>query len=127
MKFLCVCEMGTVRSGAMAIALKGAGQTDTLACGWRAASPKTLKMLSQWADAIVVMERYMIDKMESKVAPFGFFDVRKILLVDVGPDVYGHPMHDGLLKYLCGVAEAWRQKNWDLMSADGHRLPLEKP
>lgn len=126
MKFLCVCEMGTVRSGAMAIALKGVGQTDTLACGWRSSSPKTLKMLSHWADAIVVMEEYMIAKLESKVAPFGLFDVRKVLLVDVGPDVYGHPMHQGLLQYVMSVAEIWHAKNFNLISAKGVRLPLEE-
>lgn len=127
MKFLCVCEMGTVRSGAMAIALKMRQQSDVIQCGWRSGSPETLRMLCNWADAIVVMQREIIDLLVEKVAlPEKEYklDTRKILLVDVGVDIYGHPMHGGLLGYVSSVADQWKSLGFRLKSALGHDLPL---
>lgn len=121
MKFLCVCEMGTVRSGAMAIALKNYGASDTLQCGWRTGSQETLRMLTQWADAIVVMQPEMIGLLTEKI---GAFEYDKILAVDVGVDVYGHPMHDKLIQHLFPIVEDWKRKGWKLVSATGKPLPL---
>jgi len=41
MRFMCVCQGGNVRSVAMAIALKNAGQ-EALAAGWETAAGETL-------------------------------------------------------------------------------------
>jgi predicted protein tyrosine phosphatase len=124
MKFLCVCEMGSVRSGAMALALKNYGASDTLQCGWRSGSPETLRMLTTWADAIVVMQPEMIDLLTEKI---GAFDYDKILVIDVGPDIYGHPMHATLIQYLWPIVEDWKLKEWRLVSATGKALPLVRP
>jgi predicted protein tyrosine phosphatase len=121
MKYLCVCEGGRVRSGAMAWALKDVGQ-DSLAVGWLATSAETLELLCKWADAIVVMQPVFIDKLQAKMAP-GTLDLRKILIVDVGLDVYGTPTHDALLPYCRGIAHEWSQLK-TLQSALGHTLPL---
>lgn len=126
MKYLTVCEMGKVRSGAMAIALKSREQHDVIQCGWRVNSTETLKMLCDWADAIVVMERDLIDPFRSKVEKTGPLDARKIIIVDVGPDYYGHPMNELLVQYLCSVVDGWKKMNYVLFSALGHRLPLDK-
>jgi hypothetical protein len=124
MKFLCVCEMGTVRSGAMAIALKNYGQSDTLQCGWRSGSPETLRMLFAWADAIIVMQPEMIGLLTEKI---GAFDYDKVLVVDVGVDIYGHPMHDKLIQHLFPIVEDWKRKGFKLVSATGKSLPLVRP
>jgi predicted protein tyrosine phosphatase len=122
MKFLCVCQGGRVRSGAMAWALKDVGQ-DSLAAGWEATSSETLKMLCEWADGIVLMQEEFIAKLEAKIGK-GCFDPRKLLIVDVGPDVFGTPTHDALLPYVRGIAMQWKEKDFKLMSATGHVLPL---
>lgn len=122
MRWLCVCEGGNVRSVALAMALKDAGQ-DAIACGWRHAGPDTLRTLSGWADIVVVMQAVFAQKMEDVKG----FDPRKLIILDVGPDVYGTPMHGGLRAYLRGVVEDWKGKRFELQSALGHRLPLAAP
>lgn len=124
MKFLCVCQGGRVRSGAMAWALKDVGQ-DSLAAGWEATPKDTLKMLCDWADAVVVMQAEFIARLEAKLGA-GNMDLRKVIVVDVGLDVYGTPTHDLLLPYVRGIAMDWHRKNFILDSALGHRLPLVK-
>ena len=109
----------------MAIALKNAGQ-EALAAGWETAGSETLKMLCHWADAIVVMQGEVIAKLQEKVGKDDF-DYRKIIVVDVGPDVFGTPFHPALLSYLKGIAQDWKRKGFALDSAVGHRLPLVKP
>lgn len=54
------------------------------------------------------------------------FDHDKILVVDVGPDVYGHPMHDKLINYLFPIVQDWKNKGFKLISATGRQLPLVK-
>lgn len=122
MKFLCVCQGGKVRAGAMAWALKDVDQ-DSLAAGYRTTGVETLKMLCDWADAIVLMQEAYIRKLETKVGKGGF-DPRKMIIVDVGPDVFGTPTHDALLPYVRGIAMDWKKKGFKLMSATGHMLPL---
>jgi len=107
----------------MAIALKNAGQ-EALAAGWETAAGETLKMLFHWADAIIVMQAEFIKRLEDKA---GTFDLRKILVVDVGPDVFGTPVHGVLLPYVTGIVEDWKRNGFALVSALGHRLPLVKP
>lgn len=125
MKFLCVCQGGRVRSGAMAWALKDFSQ-DSLAAGWEATSVETLRMLCDWADGIVVMQQEFIERLRVKIGP-GNIDLRKILIVDVGADVFGTPTHDALLPYLRGIVDQWRRQGFKLTSALGHQLPLERP
>lgn len=124
MKFLCICQGGRVRSGAMAWALKDVGQ-DSLAAGWEATSKETLKMLCDWADGIVVMQQEFIARLQAKLGNENF-DLRKVLIVEVGPDVFGTPTHDWLLPYVRGIAMEWHRKNFALDSALGVRLPLER-
>lgn len=107
----------------MAIALKNAGQ-EALAAGWETAGGETLKMLIQWADGIVVMQTEFIKRLEEKA---GAFDLRKILVVDVGPDIFGTPVHGVLLPYVTGIVENWKREGFSLVSALGHRLPLVTP
>lgn len=38
------------------------------------------------------------------------FDPRKIVIVDVGPDVYGTPCHEGLVRHLSGIVHDWAGK-----------------
>ena len=117
MRFLCVCEGGNCRSVSMATRLKDRGQ-EALACGWRTCATDTLSMLLGWADAVVVMQREFIPRIEALPG----FDPRKLIIVDVGPDVYGTPCHEGLVQYLDGVANDWARKGFRLVGALGHNL-----
>lgn len=122
MKFLCVCQGGNCRSVAMACALKENGQ-EALSVGWETATEKTLMMLLEWADAVVVMQENMIRRLQEKLGS-DKLNLRKILIVDVGPDIFGTPTHPSLLPYVRGIAEDWKKKGFSLQSATGHRLPV---
>lgn len=106
-KFLCVCEGGTIRSVSLALQLKHAGQ-DALAGSWRWNSPKTFSLLCDWADYVVVMQAEFSDRIlamcpEAKA---------KLRVVDVGPDVYGNPLHLGLSQFLQSVVEDWKARDF---------------
>jgi predicted protein tyrosine phosphatase len=121
MKFLCICKEGNVRSVAITYPLKRFGQ-EAIAAGWNSASADTLKMLCEWADAIIFMQLEYIQRLEEKM-PMGF-DHKKIVVVDVGPDTYGTPIHDGLREYVTTIVKDWKKKNFELVSALGNQLPL---
>jgi hypothetical protein len=124
MKFLCICEMGSVRSVAMAIALKESWQ-EALAAGWRTSKEGTLKMLCDWADAIIVMQADIVPLLEGQMGKGGF-DPRKLVIVDVGPDIYGSPVHSQLINSLRSIVADWRGQGFALTSALGNKLPLAK-
>jgi predicted protein tyrosine phosphatase len=110
LKFLTICEGGNCRSVAMAMQIKQHGKQDAIACGWRWTSVETLETLIKWADVLVVMEGYFLDKLKEKgvVIP----DEKKVLVVDVGPDRYGHPMNMELNVPLNRLVLEWKAKNW---------------
>jgi predicted protein tyrosine phosphatase len=91
-KILCVCEGGSNRSVCVTNWLKNSLENghDAIAAGWRFNDFDTLAMLCAWAQIIIVMEPYMVEKI-----PPVFKD--KIKICDVGPDVYGNPKHPALI------------------------------
>jgi len=105
----------------MACALKE-NQQEALSVGWETAAESTLRMLLAWADAVIVMQEEMIQRLQEKLGVDGL-DLRKILIVDVGPDIFGTPTHPALLPYVRGIAADWKKKDFLLQSATGHRLP----
>jgi predicted protein tyrosine phosphatase len=102
-KVLCVCEGGSNRSVCATNLLKDgcAHGHDALAVGWRFNDSDTLAMLCMWAQIIIVMEPYMVEKIPPVFKG-------KIKVCDVGPDVYGHPKHPALIN-----------KVWNWMLAEG--------
>lgn len=88
MRVLTVCAGAVCRSVAMALLLKSDGM-DAVALSFDWNKAQTFKMLSRWADRIVVME--------PKYAPAIPEEFRaKMRVCDVGPDVWRNPLHDGL-------------------------------
>lgn len=103
MKILCICQGGTVRSVGLARMIKdrevaGLGH-DAIAASWQWNSIQTLEMLGQWADLVVVMESYMVDRLPPALRP-------KTEVCDVGPDRYGNAQHPDLMKQCLEWAKA---------------------
>lgn len=106
MKFLCVCEGGTVRSVSLAWVLKYEFNQDAIAASWLKNSQETLDLLAQWADKIVVLQ----PKFSSK---FGSFK-EKLLTVDVGPDIWMNPLHPKLMEIVRKSAAGWSAKGFKI-------------
>ena len=92
-KILCICEGGFTRSVCLAGHLRNRDGTpvhDAIAASWRYNTPETIEMLSAWADLVVVMESYMVEKIP-------FQHRGKLMVCDVGPDRYGKALHPDLV------------------------------
>lgn len=105
MKFLCVCEAGCVRSGALAFSLRyNFGQGRVFQASHSKTPQEDLDMLAAWADYIVVMEPKFADKFEQFK--------EKIRVLDVGPDIWKNPLHPDLQDIVSHVIERWYSKSW---------------
>lgn len=91
MKYLCVCQGGSVRSVTLAHILKYGLKQDAIAMGWEPTSKETAKMLFEWADQIIVMQTEY-----KKYIPKKF--LKKTQVCDVGPDIWGMSLHPDLIK-----------------------------
>ena len=92
MKILTVCLGGLVRSVAFAEVLKlRYGIRDVLSLGYDFNPPETQKMLFEWADRIIVVERFVQEKI-----PVEYHS--KIVVCEVGPDTYGNAKNPELLQ-----------------------------
>jgi hypothetical protein len=114
---LVLCSAGLNRSGSMLRVLKkdhlGGGPKgegiDALNAGLHANSKGTLQGLMGWADRIVVMD--------ANLAPLvGPENGKKIVLADVGPDIWGSPTHPDLLGRCKVIAEQWAKDGWKMAS-----------
>lgn len=102
-----MCRAGSVRSVAMADALKGRHGQDALAAGAEANAPRTLAMLCSWADRIVVMQ-------PEYAAALPATELHKARSVDVGPDVWGNPRDPELVAVVSAAADAWARRGFRL-------------
>jgi predicted protein tyrosine phosphatase len=75
--------------------LKYKYNVDAIACSWEKNSPETLKMLFGWADHIIVMQekfkQYVPDEYKGK-----------IMVIDVGEDIWCNGLHPELLEIIDG-------------------------
>jgi predicted protein tyrosine phosphatase len=85
-----MCQGGNSRSVACGYLLKYKYGIDTLACGWEGNRPETCQMLFAWADLIVVMQEAFLEHVPKKFR-------KKVLVIDVGPDVWCNSLHPELL------------------------------
>lgn len=92
MKILCVCRRGNSRSAGFATLLRERCKVESLCCGIEAVTDDTWKMLYAWADKVIVMYEPLIAQIPQ---PHD-----KLLLCDVGHDVYWRGIDDRL-KALC--------------------------
>jgi predicted protein tyrosine phosphatase len=71
---------------------------DALCCSWEKNSPETLKMLFEWADKIIVMQEIFRQYVPEEYK-------EKLLVVDVGPDIWSNGLHPELLNLLMSMLE----------------------
>jgi len=90
-KYLCVCDGGNVRSHALAYVLHDLRGHESIAVGRLRVSKKTLTMLCDWADQIVLMQGHMTESIPAEYQT-------KIRVTDVGPDRFGIYIHPELLQ-----------------------------
>lgn len=88
-KYLVVCDGGNVRSVALATTLKLNYGIEAIAVGRLYMTSDTMKMLSEWADRIILTEPHMIESIpdycQIKCGP-----------TDIGPDRWGIYIHPEL-------------------------------
>lgn len=111
MKFLCICEGGNVRSVALARTLKDNFRQDAISAGWAYNGRDLLERLGEWADFIILMQPYFLDRV-----PEAFRTVwkRKIRVLDVGQDRFGVPSHPELVRIVSEAAQSWYNANWQI-------------
>lgn len=80
-RFLCVCQKGCNRSVFLAYRFKRNGHS-AIPVGWMTESAETLAMMCEWADHIVVVMAEYKKKIPTRFQ-------KKVLVVDVGRDVWG--------------------------------------
>lgn len=91
MKIITVCAAGLCRSVAMADVLKcHFRDTDVVPVGVDLNSDEIKTILFTWADKIILMEKEFIDRISHEFAD-------KILICDVGPDIWKNPKHPELI------------------------------
>jgi hypothetical protein len=90
LKILTVCEGGNVRSVSLAFVLKNHLGHDAVAASWRFNSEKTLEMLYEWAEKIIVMQPEFLQHIPH-------LHRMKTTVCDVGQDRFGNAFHGELL------------------------------
>jgi hypothetical protein len=108
MKILAACQAGVCRSAAMARELKQHGH-DVLVVGLGYNDPETVKMLVDWADKVVVLQKELL-----KLVPPEGRD--KVVIADVGPDVWDGAYDPDLQNRVKVIVEAWKKADWNLES-----------
>lgn len=107
MRFLCVCEGGTVRSGSAAHALKYYFGQEAIAASHAKLSDDTMEMLFEWADRIILMQPHFADRVPEVYVP-------KVKVCDVGKDVWMNPLHPLLLTKVLTFLQAWSSEGWKI-------------
>ena len=93
MKILCMCQRGNTRSAALAYLLKDFYGHDAIAAGWQSNGFEIRKVLSDWADVVIVMQPDMVVCVDEP-------NRNKVRVLDVGPDTYLHSRDPVLLEKL---------------------------
>lgn len=110
-KILTVCAQGLCRSVGLADVLKLHFEpVDVIPVGYRGNTKETLIMLGEWADFVIVME----EKYKRKLPPE--MDQSKMLVCEVGPDVYGNSHH----RVLIDKVWQWARKNQHILGITEH-------
>lgn len=99
MKLLVACHAGICRSAAMSNELKHHG-FDALVVGLGYNKPETVRMLTDWADKIVVMQKELVDFVPMP-------DREKVVVADVGPDVWKNSADPDLRNRVKVIVDSW--------------------
>lgn len=98
MKVVTMCQGGNSRSVACGFLLKYKYGMDAIACSWQKNSPETLKMLFEWADAIIIMQEIF-----RQFVPVEFHP--KLYVIDVGEDIWANGLHPDLIQKCDGLLQ----------------------
>ena len=89
---LTVCQRGNVRSATLATVLKDYyGQKDVIPVGYETTSPDVMKHLCDLATVVFITK----SGMEAHIPPHFY---HKVVLVDIGDDIWGQPMHPEIVR-----------------------------
>lgn len=105
MKILCVCERGNNRSVCLARILKDYYGHDAIAIGSETNGVDILITLSSWADMIIVLDK--------RIDIVGKNFHEKLLLWDIGPDVWGINFHPELERKLLSYIRRDKPMEWE--------------
>ena len=105
MKALCVCHYGHSRSVALVRVLHGIG-IEAVAAGAHTAGSRFLKMMSEEATHIFIMEPGYLEQIP-------YEDRDKVVCLNVGPDRWSNPYNQELLALCKKLLEEWASKQWD--------------
>jgi hypothetical protein len=106
-KFLTICEGGIVRSVSLAAVLRWDFKQDAVPLSGAKSSDEVISLLSDWAEYIIVMWNPAVERIPKR-------NIGKIRLFDVGPDIWGNPMHPELRDLMGLKAEEWKRSGWAL-------------
>lgn len=105
-----MCRQGLVRSVGLADVLKlHFRPVDVLPIGYVGNSQETQLLLLNWCDFVIVMEQDY-----TQYVPEAFHD--KMLVCDVGPDIYKSSTHRSLIDQVW----TWARRNVDRLGIDEH-------
>lgn len=104
MKILSACQAGICRSAAMANELKRHGH-DVLVVGLGYNDEGTIRMLAEWADKIVVMQKELIQLLPAE-------HLQKAVIADIGPDVWTSSADPDIRRRVQVIVDAWKDGNW---------------
>ena len=90
MRVLTMCQGGNSRSVGCGYLLKYKYNMDAIACSWEKNTADTIKMLCEWADAIITMEASFYSYIPEEYR-------KKLFIVDVGPDRWANSLHPDLI------------------------------
>jgi galactitol-specific phosphotransferase system IIB component len=103
MKVLVVCDEGVNRSVTLASQIKYIGH-DVLTMGTNRNAQDTKIMLYKWANKIIITQ--------SNQAPY-FYNLdkdKKVILWDIGPDIYPRPYNKKLLKIVQALVQQHKEE-----------------
>jgi hypothetical protein len=121
-RFLCICYGGNVRSVGLAGTLKNTYGQEALAASALWNSEESFRMLVGWADYVVLMTTEVLTMLPQFV-----LESEKIVMCDVGPDVYGNPFHPDLQASLAPVVAEWNARDWNLKDPYHDKQGLRAP
>lgn len=98
-RYLVVCDGGNVRSHAIAYVLKWEMHQEAIAVGRLYMTDDTMRLLSEWAEIIVIVQSHMIESIP--VSEHG-----KVRCAELGVDRWGYHFHPELMG-LAREAAVW--------------------
>jgi hypothetical protein len=107
MKILTVCQYGHCRSVALARVVRkannGSDPVEVVAVGWQTCGEAALRLLCGWADHIFILQGAYMDHIPPTHR-------EKVVVFDVGPDVWANPYHPDLYGLLLDMWTRWLQE-----------------